>query len=99
MEELAPAFEERFKFYWTDDPGQIANRRLLGITWEELPAVGLNSLDHNVYAYPRDEPFDRERLVHWLKSVSMKKAVDGEILATDFRPKIKDPTLYESFLE
>ena len=39
---------------------------MLGITWDDLPAVGLNSLEHISFAYPQDAPFEKERMIKWL---------------------------------
>ena len=75
-------------------------RRLLGITWDELPAVGLNSLEHISFAFPQNTPFEKERMVQWLTNVSLKKSQeDDELKATDFKKRQRDPTLYEHFLD
>ena len=100
MEEIAPSFDRRFKFYWTDEPAQMDQRRLLGITWDDLPAVGLNSLEHVSFAYPQNSPFEKERMIQWLTNVALKKSQDDDDLkATDFKKRQRDPTLYEHFLE
>lgn len=52
FEELWPSFNQRMMFFWTTDPNQMQQRRVLGITWDQLPAFALNSLDHVTYAYP-----------------------------------------------
>ena len=57
MEEMAVGIDHMFKIYWTDEPQQLDQRRLLGITWDELPSMGVNTLEHVVFAYPKDQPF------------------------------------------
>jgi len=54
LEDIEPMFRERFMFFWTDDRSHTSNRRILGITWDELPAFAVNSLDHIVFAYPEN---------------------------------------------
>ena len=66
MEQLAPEFEERFKFFWTDEEEQLKQRRILGVTWDELPAIALNSMEHVVFAFPQGESMDIETLRKWL---------------------------------
>lgn len=85
MESIAPNFEQRFQFHWTDDENQLENKRTLGVTWDELPAMAVNSLEHIVYAYPREEPFETEKITNWLTRVSMKKSAESELRATDFK--------------
>ena len=66
FEALEPEFNKRFIFFWTDNKEQLKNRRTLGITWDDLPAIAMNSLDHIVFAYPQDEPMERTHLNRWL---------------------------------
>ena len=70
IEEIAPVFEHMFKIYWTEDPNQLRQRRLLGITWEGLPALGFNTLDHLAFNYPRDGDIDKDSIVKWIKDLS-----------------------------
>ena len=72
---------------------------MLGITWDELPAVGLNSLEHISFAYPQDSPFEKELMIQWLKNVSLKKAQETDLRTTEFAKRQRDPTIYENFLE
>ena len=99
LEKVQPMFKERFMFFWTDDSGQLANRRILGITWDSLPALAVNSLDHIVFAYPKDQQFEQERIVKWLKEVSLKKTAEGDMVVKDFTKRQRDPTIYDNFLE
>lgn len=99
LEPLAVEYQERFMFLWTDDPGQHDQRRILGITWDELPAIGLNSMEHIVYAFPRNEPFEKENLLRWIQQVQMKKTAETELRSTDFAKRQRDPTIQEYYLE
>ena len=70
MEELKPQFEDHLKFVWTDSKDALSKRHILGITWEELPAIGVNSLQRLDFAYPRGEIFTKTNLIRWLKEVT-----------------------------
>ena len=70
-------------FLWTDDTSNDA-RRILGITWDELPAMALNSIEHIIYAYPKQEPFEKENLLRWLEAVKLKKTAETDMRVKDF---------------
>ena len=93
FEELEPAFNERFQFFWTTDPRQLEQRRILGVTWDELPAFALNSLDHVVFAYPQGEPLEKERISRFLQEISLKKTQETDKVAKDFIKRQRDPTI------
>ena len=97
MEEIAPVYEHIFKVYWTQDPHQLRQRRLLGITWEELPSIGFNTLDHVAFPYPRENDFDKDTIVTWIKDLSRGKAKSAKV--TDYSTVVNDQTIYEFFLE
>ena len=52
MNEIKPQFDNRFKFAWTDLEYNMQKRHSLGITWDELPAIGINSMQRIDFAYP-----------------------------------------------
>ena len=52
LKKIAPVFEDHFKVFYVNDDN--VQKRLLGITWDELPALAFNSLDQLVLAYPRE---------------------------------------------
>ena len=90
-----------FKFYWTDDPEQMAWRTKLGITWDELPALGVNTLEHVVWNYPRGQAFEKELLDKWLRSVHKgRQSGDAdESRVTEFAKQMGDTTIQEYFLD
>merc|ERR1712060_302897 len=93
-------FMDRLGFFWTDDEGQTSQRRILGITWDELPAFAINTLEHVSMAYPENEPFEKEKIVDWLKHAIRKESEENpEMVTKDFAKMSRDPTIYESFLE
>ena len=43
LAEVTPVFEMHFKVFYSDD--DTIQRRLLGVTWPELPALAFNTLE------------------------------------------------------
>ena len=43
LEDIQPMFAKNYIFTWTDDEQTLRNRRNLGVTWDELPAMALSS--------------------------------------------------------
>ena len=84
MNELKPQFEARFKFAWTDLEYNMQKRHSLGITWDELPAIGINSMQRIDFAYPQGQPFGKDSIVKWLKEVSHGDAKENSLRSVDF---------------
>lgn len=72
MDEIGRIFEPHFKIFWTDDPKHVNNRRSLGVTWDELPAMAFNTLDSSIIPFPRNHVTDLESLKKWFANVSQK---------------------------
>ena len=83
---------------WTDDEWYMKQRRTLGITWDELPSIGMNSFEHIIYAYPRGQSLDISSLRAWLNQISLKKTAETDMQAADFSLLQRDTTLTEFFL-
>lgn len=58
LNNLAPQFDKLFMVFYTDDPVQLNQRKALGISWNTVPSMGLNTLHHTIYTYEKDLPFD-----------------------------------------
>ena len=76
----------------------MGQRRLIGVTWDELPAFGLSTTEHLSAAYPQGEPFDELHITKWLNEVQLKKTMEGEARSRDFASKADDTTLTDYFL-
>ena len=70
MSELKPKFEDHLKFVWTDSKDAMSKRHIIGVTWNELPAIAINSLLNIDFAYPRGEIFTKTNLTKWLNEVT-----------------------------
>jgi len=58
LTKIAPMFESQVMVFYADEEHQLSQRKNLGITWDTLPAMALNSLHHTLYVYDRNLPFD-----------------------------------------
>ena len=83
MESLAPEFVEKFMITWTDDEWYMKQRTKLGITWDELPSIGMNSYEHMTFVYPRGGPFDEHGLRAWLNHISQNNTTKILMQASD----------------
>jgi hypothetical protein len=72
----------------------MEQRRIMGISWDKLPSMGLNSLQHNVYTFGRDTPFDEENIEQWFISLVNGKAKMSESIFGD----INDDKIYPNWL-
>jgi len=103
LEETAVGIDHMFKFYWTEDGASMKQRRLLGVTWDELPAIGLNTLEHVVFTYPRGQAFTKEFLDKWLRSAHygrhFESNLEGDTHITDFVKSQSDVTIQDYFLD
>ena len=59
LKDLKSEFEFKYKFVWTDSEDSLKQRNVLGVTWDELPALAINSMDRNDFAYPKDLPISK----------------------------------------
>jgi hypothetical protein len=55
-------FESQVMVFYADEEHQLSQRKNLGITWDTLPAMALNSLHHTLYVYDRNLPFDMKNV-------------------------------------
>ena len=77
MEELKPQFENKVKFVWTDSADAMSKRHTIGITWDELPAIGINASPTFVSPFPKGEVITKANLVKWLEEVTSEKTVQA----------------------
>ena len=76
----------------------MSKRHILGITWDELPAIGINSLTNLDFAYPRGEIFTKTNLMKWLKEVTGEQAEVSEKRTIKQTEKRADLTIQKYFL-
>ena len=71
LAEVTPVYEMHFKVFYSDQ--DFAQRRLLGVTWEELPALAFNTLEQQILTYPRGRAMDHSSLRSWFNDVGKGK--------------------------
>ena len=58
----------QFKFVWTDDRNYLKKRGKLGIEWDELPSMAIDTdkVGTPMFMYPKDLPFKKNHIINWL---------------------------------
>lgn len=46
---------------------------MLGVTWDELPAMAFNTIDNRVIPYPRGKPIERDIVFEWFDDIMTGK--------------------------
>lgn len=87
IEQIAPKFEMRFKFFYTDETDKQYQKSGIGITWDELPAMGLTTMEHISFAYPQENAWEREPITKWFQDISLKKAQEGDMVVKNYAKK------------
>ena len=68
--EVAHEFKMTFKFAWTDDYRYLKLRGKLGIEWDDLPAMAIDTdkIGTPMFMYPKGLPFKKNHIEAWLWS-------------------------------
>lgn len=84
IKEIQPEFAPTIKFVWTDEERYLSKRQTFGITWDDLPAIGLYSLKDFDSNYHKSKPFIKDQLVEWLTDA---KSFNSDAEFSDFMEK------------
>lgn len=69
LKQIQPRYGHLFGFFYAENEKWGHLKRILGITWDELPALAFNMLDQTVIAYPRNKPIDQDSLTQWFDGI------------------------------
>ena len=53
-------------------------KRVLGVNWDELPAMAFNMIDQRVLPYPRGKKMDSDTIMSWFDDV-FKGRVEAKV--------------------
>ena len=62
-------------FFYVNNTAFYHRKRILGVTWDELPAMAFNMIDSRVISYPRGKSIERDTLFDWFDDI-LKGKVD-----------------------
>lgn len=99
VEKLAPDFEHLFKFVYVDDEWGLGQRKLTGVTWDELPSMSISTTEFYSAAFPENDPHDFESVERWLRFVSVKKNLEDQHQENTFALQVKDTTMNQYFFK
>ena len=75
---VAEKFKNYFGFFVADNDSYIKRKRVLGVTWDELPAMAFNMIDQRVLPYPKGKKMEKDILLSWF----------DDVLKGNFQPKV-----------
>ena len=89
----------KIKFIWTDDKQFLKMRPKLGIEWDDLPAMAIDTdkVGKQMSIYPKTLPFSKENIIGWLKN-SFKDYEDTDYVSSAVQVNY-DRSLEKYFLD
>mmetsp|Transcript_4711 Transcript_4711/g.4394 ORF Transcript_4711/g.4394 Transcript_4711/m.4394 type:complete len:149 (+) Transcript_4711:879-1325(+) len=69
MKQVAPKFGHLMGLMYCNNTQFQQRKRVLGITWDELPAMAFNTLDQKVLPYPRGKAIEKDEIFSWFDDV------------------------------
>ncbi|CDW89510.1 UNKNOWN [Stylonychia lemnae] len=69
MRQVAPKFSHIMGFLYVNNTQFYLRKRVLGVTWDELPSMAFNMIDNRVIPYPRGKPIERDILFDWFDDI------------------------------
>lgn len=89
IQKIQPKYGHILGFYIAHNDDWSHTKRLLGITWEDLPAMAFNMLDKTAIPYPQDKQIDADILFPWFDAILTGQ--DSESVKQDnFQRTIQD---------
>lgn len=90
IKQVAPKFSHVIGFFQVNNTQFQNRKRILGVTWDELPAMAFNMIDSRVIAYPRGKPIEKDIVFDWFDDVIKGKV---EAKTKGFQREIADPDI------
>lgn len=56
-------------FFYVNNTQFMHRKRILGVTWDELPAMAFNMIDSRVIAYPRGKRIEKDVVFEWFDDI------------------------------
>ena len=66
---MVPKYGHLFDFYYCENEVWKSRKRLMGITWDDLPSLAFNMLDQSVIPYPKDKPIEKVEMFSWFDRI------------------------------
>ena len=87
MRQVAPKFSHIMGFLYVNNTSFYHRKRVLGVTWDELPAMAFNMIDNRVIPYPRGKAIEKDILFDWFDDIIKGKV---SIKTTGFERMVND---------
>ncbi len=87
IKQVAEKFGHVLGFMYVSNKQFFVKRRILGITWEELPSMAFNMLDQRVIPYPRGKTIEKVEVFNWFDEIMSGKV---ELKTSGFAKTLND---------
>lgn len=95
LREIAPKYQHLMGFFYVNNTFFQQRKRMLGVTWEELPSMAFNMVDNRVIPYPRGATISRDALFDWFDDILTGKI---QVKTSGFSKDVKDVEIYPMLL-
>ena len=105
LKEAAPKYSHLIGFFQVNNTNFWQRKRILGVTWDELPAMAFNMLGDSskVMPYPRGREISKDALFEFFDDLFTGRSGHGSRLRPEYMPpsdfsKVRNDTEIESVL-
>jgi len=106
LKEVAPKYSHIIGFFHVNNTNMWQRKRVLGVTWDELPAMAFNMMGDSsskVLPYPRGKEITKLALFDFFDDLLTGRKAQGRAPEEEYRPpadfsKVRNDTEIEAFL-
>jgi len=69
FESIAPKYSQYIGLMYADTRRYAGKRMMLGVTWDDVPALAFSMTDNRILTYPREMPIEKDTLMSWIDDV------------------------------
>ncbi len=88
LKEAAPKYSHILGFFYVNNTVFQHRKRVLGVTWDELPSMAFNFIGDSskIMPYPRGREISKEALFDFFDDLFTGRSGVGENLKQEYRP-------------
>jgi hypothetical protein len=95
IKEIAPKYMHLMGFFYVNNSYFQQRKRVLGVTWDELPSMAFNMVDNRVVPYPRGAKITKDALFDWFDDILTGKI---QVKTSGFSKEVKDFEIFPMLL-
>ena len=88
MKEVAPKYSHILGFFYVNNTSFNHKKRILGVTWDELPAMAFNMLGDNskIMPYPRGREISKNSMFNFFDDLFTGRSGVGNKMKKEYKP-------------